>query len=119
MYPWPERDGPSSDRCNLGYEGSEGLMPVDALKDGATPEGVLNMLGNAAEWCEEKYEPGHRDIDDKTPGMRKFPTIRGGSFLDPYDNTMRNARATMRANADPASGGEDIGIRVVVPFEGT
>ncbi|MEX2187925.1 MAG: SUMF1/EgtB/PvdO family nonheme iron enzyme [Pirellulales bacterium] len=115
-YPWQETDEPSKQRCNLGFQGGESLVPVDALPDGATPEGVLNMLGNAAEWCEDLYEPGYRDIDDKTPGIRKFPTIRGGSYLDPYDNTMRNARATMRANANPASGGRDIGFRVVVPF---
>lgn len=115
-YPWPERDEPSKDRCNLGFTTGGQLMPVDALPDGATPEGVLNMLGNAAEWCADLYEPGHRDIDDQTPGIRQFPTIRGGSYLDPYNSTTRNARATMRANADPARGGRDIGFRMVVPF---
>lgn len=116
MFPWPETDEPSEDRCNLGFERGGGLVPVDALSDGSTPEGILNMLGNAAEWCEDLYEPGHRDIEDETPGIRQFPTIRGGSFLDPYNSTTRNARATMRANADPARGGRDIGFRVVVPF---
>lgn len=115
-YPWAETDEPSKDRCNLGFTTGGQLMPVDALSDGATPEGVLNLLGNAAEWCADLYEPGHRDIDDQTPGIRQFPTIRGGSYLDPYNSTARNARATMRANADPARGGRDIGFRVVVPF---
>jgi formylglycine-generating enzyme required for sulfatase activity len=73
------------------------------------------MLGNAAEWCADKYELGHGD-DAQTPGIRVFPTIRGGSFLESYDNASRNARATMRANADPVRGGRDIGFRVVVPF---
>lgn len=117
IYPWADDDEPSAERCNLGFGpiGQGKLAAVDALPGGATPEGLLNMLGNAAEWCEDTYEAGHRDIEDRTPGTRVFPTIRGGSYLEPYNSTSRNARTTMRQNKAP-NGGADVGFRVVVPF---
>lgn len=117
IYPWADDDEPSAERCNLGFGpiGQGKLAAVDALPTGATPEGLLNMLGNAAEWCEDSYEAGHRDIEDRTPGIRVFPTIRGGSYLEPFNATSRNARATMRQNIDPR-GGADVGFRVVAPF---
>jgi formylglycine-generating enzyme required for sulfatase activity len=115
-FPWDGDDMPSSERCNLGFGAiaQRKLSAVDALPEGATPEGVLNMLGNAAEWCDEVYKLGHGD-DGQTPGAGRFPTIRGGSYQDPYNNTSRDARATMRANSAP-EGRADVGIRVVVPF---
>jgi iron(II)-dependent oxidoreductase len=115
-FPWEGDDMPSSERCNLGFGAiaQRKLSAVDALPEGATPEGVLNMLGNAAEWCDEVYKLGHGE-DGQTPGAGRFPTIRGGSYQDPYNNTSRDARATMRANSAP-EGRADVGIRVVVPF---
>jgi len=65
-FPW----GTEFDPSNLHADPSRGcLMPVDAHPDGASPEGIQDLLGNAAEWVEE----------EKT----RAPVIRGGTFLDP------------------------------------
>jgi formylglycine-generating enzyme required for sulfatase activity len=115
-FPWEGDDRPSSERCNLGFGpiAQRKLSKVDALPEGATPEGVLNMLGNAEEWCQEMYKLGHED-DSTTPGGGTRPTIRGGSYQVPYKAPTLDARATMRANA-VLEGRADVGIRVVVPF---
>ena len=73
-------------------DGYTGLAPVDALTDGATPEGVLNMAGNASEWVADFYQ-----IDENGFGYTTQPqnnpkgpatnsglghVVRGGSYLD-------------------------------------
>jgi formylglycine-generating enzyme required for sulfatase activity len=45
---------------------------VDAFPARATPEGVVGLAGNAAEWCADFY---NRDYDDKAP--------QGGVLVDP------------------------------------
>jgi sulfatase modifying factor 1 len=76
-----------------GADGYRELAPVESFPDGATPLGLYDMAGNAAEWVADTFE-----IDDtgrpvgypetavvnppaKTAGA--LHTIRGGSFRDP------------------------------------
>lgn len=113
-YPWAEGGEPTDKLCNLNFGKVGGLVAVDALTDGATPDGILNMLGNAAEWCEDKYKLGHEE-DANTPGFNAYPVIRGGSYRELYDKANPNARAMLRYPLAPA-GDIDVGIRVVVPF---
>jgi formylglycine-generating enzyme required for sulfatase activity len=87
-YPWgAEWD---SARANSGQSAVQALADVEAFASGASPDGVLNMAGNAAEWTRDFYFDTWYEIMDKTNGNTSPPTfspsgtviIRGGSFAD-------------------------------------
>jgi formylglycine-generating enzyme required for sulfatase activity len=74
-------------------DGFEGLAPIGSFPDGATPLGLLDMAGNAAEWVADVLEldPAGRpagytaepevDPKPKTTGGG-FHVVRGGSYQD-------------------------------------
>lgn len=110
-YPWGEGELDVR-HANLRFSALGQLAPVAALADGATPLGIQQLLGNAAEWCRDEYGPGAGD-DSSTPGVQeRWHVIRGGSFKDPP----AAARAMMRANCAP-EGADDVGFRVAIPVK--
>jgi formylglycine-generating enzyme required for sulfatase activity/GTPase SAR1 family protein len=68
-YPWPETNGdPTSKLAN--YAGNIGsTTPVGRYPDGATPEGLYDMAGNAWEWMDNLYN-----------GKEAVRSLRGGSW---------------------------------------
>ena len=62
------------------------LQPVDSFPDRKSPNGALNMAGNAAEWTATPYTPDERELDDmrnvlKTDSFsRTWYNLKGGSF---------------------------------------
>jgi len=88
IYPWGNRW--DAKRANYGETQPRGLRPVTDYSDGASPYGILNMAGNAAEWVADWYAD---DWYDKMPESNPFKSIqptgieatrvvRGGSFVD-------------------------------------
>lgn len=73
-------------------DGYDLTAPVDAFENGASHEGVHNLLGNASEWV------AGDDEDDRH---------RGGS----YTNDLRNLRVSYRRSADLGVPRSDIGFR--------
>lgn len=67
-YPWGN-DAPDTTRGN--YTGT-GYTPVDAYPAGATPDGVYDLAGNAAEWCADFYSHTYYDKAPKD-GILKNP----------------------------------------------
>lgn len=67
-----------------------GPAPVWSGVDGATPEGVLNMIGNAAEWVFDWGDPsyaGRSPLNPVGPGCSTLPgpsrrAVRSGDFLE-------------------------------------
>jgi formylglycine-generating enzyme required for sulfatase activity len=63
------------------------LAPVGSFPDGATPQGVLDLAGNAAEWVSDLYEPDDNGFgyaagpvtNPKGPSTG-FHIVRGGSY---------------------------------------
>jgi len=55
-------------------DGFSELSPVGSFPDGATPEGILDLAGNAAEWTADAYTPTY----GAAPNTER--TVRGGSF---------------------------------------
>jgi formylglycine-generating enzyme required for sulfatase activity len=99
-FPWGEvyhaglaNHGSWADEPSDGSDGFLGLAPVGSFPDGATPNGVLDMAGNAAEWVADVYE---RDEDGYGygRGAARNPVtnsgnatlyghvVRGGSYLE-------------------------------------
>jgi len=81
-YPWGEA-GPSASLANLG---GGGLRPVGSFPTGATPQGALDMLGNAWEWTSSEarmYAGNNRTV--LRPEDRGKVVVRGGSYANRAD----------------------------------
>jgi formylglycine-generating enzyme required for sulfatase activity len=74
-------------------DGFAGLAPVGSLPDGATPQGLLDMAGNAAEWVADEVEldvnnrmVGYAPASEADPRPRRgaggYHIARGSSYLD-------------------------------------
>jgi formylglycine-generating enzyme required for sulfatase activity len=96
--PWGSAE-PTRERCQI-FFGDLGPVPVDKLTAGQSPLGMLNAIGNAAEWCQNS-EPGGGFV------------LRGCSFATA---NIDDVRVTWRRTGDNR-GEEDTGFRVVVPVE--
>jgi formylglycine-generating enzyme required for sulfatase activity len=81
-------DGP----CASGVSGPDA---AGSRPDGKTPDGVLDLAGNVAEWARE---PGHRFL------------ARGGSYLSKGAAELKSWAATERGSPAP-----DIGFRCAYP----
>lgn len=114
--PWETTSTELSEYCRFTFEKSQAPAPMSvfAHPNSATPKrGILNLLGNAAEWCDNIYEAGAEE-QAGDPGVGVWNAIRGGGFAE-FINYPAQVRITMRASCDPA-GGKDVGVRVVIPL---
>jgi formylglycine-generating enzyme required for sulfatase activity len=71
-------------------DGHGGLAPVGSYPDGATPSGLLDMAGNAAEWVADRYElvdengfgfTAQAQVNPKGPPSGSLHVLRGGSYV--------------------------------------
>ncbi len=85
---WGERDMggfPIAGRL----DGFELTAPVDALSDGRSPDGIAQLLGNAAEWVVA-------DDEERSDGKAG---VRGGSYRDPIDMLRATYHRSVAADA--------------------
>jgi formylglycine-generating enzyme required for sulfatase activity len=81
-YPWPNSKGKSTPKL-ANYGANVGATkPVGRYPEGATPEGLMDMAGNAWEWMENWYD------EDK-----EYRALRGGSWSSPSESLRCAARA--------------------------
>jgi len=82
-------------------DGFAELAPVGSFPDGATPEGILDLAGNAAEWTADAYAPtyGAAPLADRA--------VRGGSFVSPA----AHVRAAARVGKAPETREPALGFR--------
>ncbi|MBU6160593.1 MAG: SUMF1/EgtB/PvdO family nonheme iron enzyme [Myxococcales bacterium] len=95
-------------------DGHEFTAPAAAFDDGATPEGVYNMLGNAAEWVwlAERQANGTpvAAAEDGSGGAPGSPVgIRGGS----YANHVLDMRLTRSVEIPAEQARSTVGFRCV------
>lgn len=94
LYPWGTKwlDG----AANVLKDGAElnQLSTVGQFAAGASPFGVLDLIGNAWEWTASDYKayPGGT-ITPPAAGYKNLKVIRGGSFNTPF----ADATATLRS----------------------
>ncbi|MBL8177818.1 MAG: protein kinase [Bryobacterales bacterium] len=96
LYPWGNE--PDGSKANVKGNPSlkpDSLQPVESMPEGATPEGVLHLAGNAWEWVEDPRKP--------SPEIVKM--------FAPLQATIDEAWTTMRG------GGADFGIRGASAYE--
>lgn len=84
-YPWGNEWEP--DYANVAENGFGDVVPVGNFPAGASPYGVLDMAGNAAEWVSDyfdftyyTYAPDH---NPKGPKQVMDHVLRGGSWASP------------------------------------
>lgn len=94
-------------------DGYAELARVGSFPSGRTPDGILDLAGNVAEWVEDRYAPAYSETDVRDP-RGPAPTaagparvIRGGS----YESGAAWLRGAARAAADPGVRRPTIGFR--------
>jgi len=114
LYPWGNDWDPTKARTSR-PKNEGGPDTVDAFKTGSTPEGILNLAGNVAEWVNDWYDPGYYknvppngiDPTGPTSGSNGTKVARGGS----WDALPFFARAVQRQDFDPAGVFPAVGFR--------
>ncbi len=128
---WPWGADPRVDRSNHGRfftanelgpqpfavlqpDASDGfalLAPVGSFPEGASPDGVLDLAGNAAEWTADVYDddpPQRRStVNPRGPEVGSQRTVRGGSWRQ----ARLYQRTTARDAASPDTRSPEIGFR--------
>ncbi len=91
-------------------DGFFGLAPIGSFPEGRTPEGIVDLSGNVAEWVNDIWDDGYDEdaLDQPTgPANGIFRVIRGGSYLQPLAMT----RGASRLQRLPSSRQPDLGFR--------
>jgi formylglycine-generating enzyme required for sulfatase activity len=109
LFPWGNND-PYSELANfnniIGYTTIVGEYP-----DGASPYGVLDMVGNVREWVHDWYAEDYYQyspsVNPQGPDTGEGRVLKGGSFTD----ELSNSRAATRFLHDPNSAGINRGFR--------
>jgi formylglycine-generating enzyme len=85
-YPWGDfYNGHATNHGRLALlanepdDGYAELAPVAAFPAGRTPEGVLDLAGNVAEWVADAYRERYGDLQPR-PGDAEQRVVRGGSY---------------------------------------
>ena len=122
MYPWGNEE-PDIERAVWQEHpiGKDEPAPVRCCEAGASPYGVVNMVGNIFEWCEDWYGRAYyRTAPDKNPVNRERPkeepyrVLRGGAFT----LAKEDLRITLRNRQWPEEGQDYVGFRLVLPAAG-
>lgn len=83
-YPWGNKF--DAQKCNSWYFGPRRTTAVDRYPQGASPYGVMDMAGNAREWCAdwygERYYKAAPIYNPQGPATGRFHVRRGGAFCD-------------------------------------
>jgi formylglycine-generating enzyme required for sulfatase activity len=108
-YPWGNSFDPK--RANIWSSGHGGTVEANAYRDGCTPNGVYQLVGNVWEWVADEYlGPAVRE------GLRIFldqqmAEIRGGSY-DTYFDAQATCR--FRTGQPLLFRGPNVGFRCVL-----
>lgn len=100
-FPWGS-EPPELQLCASIVTRRESTCPVGKFKDGATPDGVLDMAGNVYEWTAQK---------ETIPGDQQRRVARGGSSFESKVMEFATGRRGDRYSGDPRERYPHIGFR--------
>jgi formylglycine-generating enzyme required for sulfatase activity len=104
LYPWGSQARPECTNADGLQDGFDWISPVDALACGASPYGVLGLVGNVQEWI--------ADAPASTPGHR---ILRGGGADSPPD--LEHTTTVFVNHRDPRRFSYGFGFRCVIDEE--
>jgi formylglycine-generating enzyme required for sulfatase activity len=110
--PYPWGSVADSARAHVGGNQKHGrTAPVGAHADGASPYGLLGMIGNVWEWVSSAYRPYPYDGSDgrEEPSGGDERVLRGGSFATA---DLIAARCAIRSRSHPGRRQAHIGFRI-------
>ncbi len=109
-YPWGTAHRPELAQV-LGDTELVAKGPADVASFPPDDNGVFDLAGNVWEWCQDRYQPGLKDLpDDGSPvrlGLGRV--VRGGSWR----RTLDMARVSVRSWFDESYRADDVGLRCV------
>ena len=109
IYPWGNTF--HKENCNTWEAGAAYTQPVDALPQGASPYGVIDMAGNVWEWCStilKDYPYSAVDGRENLSDREAWRVLRGGSWYD----TGWGVRAARRLGSPAAHASQNTGFRI-------
>ena len=109
IYPWG--DSFDKTKCNCWEAGCGWTTPVNKYQSGASPYGIMDLVGNVWEWCNSLYADYPYCADDGREALEAdgWRVLRGGSWFD-YEWGLR---ATRRLSSQPNHVSHNTGFRVV------
>jgi iron(II)-dependent oxidoreductase len=109
-FPWG--DALDRRRANLWGSGHGGTIPVHALPEGASVNGIYQLVGNVWEWTSTVFgvwEPPTRRIETDLP----LKSIRGGAFDTYFDS---QSHCQFQSGESPLARKHNIGFRCALGF---
>jgi formylglycine-generating enzyme required for sulfatase activity len=98
IYPWGNEWDAS--KCNNKTTGPGRTTPVSSYPAGVSPYGVMDMAGNAWEWCADWYDKNYyasaHDRNPQAPLSDIYRVLRGGSWVIGNPNILRAANRYRR-----------------------
>jgi len=110
LYPWGNEFDAS--RCAHGGRPSPDTVPVESLSEGASPQGVLHLAGNVAEWVEDRFQP-YPGAGAPGYSVGVLDRVVRGDF---YKGTPESLRATVRTPHGPEKRFPGLGFRCAGDF---
>jgi len=112
VFPWGDNTGQACSRAVMGGDCEwESTEPVGIRPDGASPDHVMDMAGNVAEWVSDWYDPQYYEtspeLEPQGPATGDQRVVRGGHF----GSTLAEIRVLTRAADDPAEALPAYGFR--------
>jgi len=110
-FPWG--DALDRDKCNLWLSGIGETAPVDAYPKGASPNNILQLVGNVWEWNSSDFEvtdAGGRPILGEMP----MKGVRGGAFDTYFEN---QATSTFRTGLIALARTHNTGFRCAMDLK--
>jgi formylglycine-generating enzyme required for sulfatase activity len=113
LYPWGDTP-PNGNQALFGMALNQ-TRAVGSYPAGASPYGVLDMIGNVRQWVSDNYDiyyfGGSPDRNPQGPDSGESKVLKGASYKDAVHYT----HAAMRFHHVPGSAGENRGFRCASP----
>jgi sulfatase modifying factor 1 len=114
-FPWGNQFNPRlanlgapTARCTSALDGFEQRAPVGSFRDGASPDGVLDLSGNVAEWVDDGFDEGPED-----PRTRRLDWSRSRSRYVPDQRVIAPRMGPSSGDLRVIRGGSFAGSAVV------